>query len=636
MTKNEIDTQTLTRRTLLLAGGGGSCFGVLTSRLYYLQVMRSEDYQVLSDKNRFNFNMLIPSRGRILDRHGEALAINRQNYRVLMLPEQVKDMSVTLNMIGETITLRGKTRKRILKDVKEHASFIPVLIDENLDWNTFASINLRTPDIAGVIPEVGEKRAYPNKGVFAHVLGYVGRANRRDIDKDDDPLLRQPTFRIGKTGVEASVDKLLRGQSGKLKVEVNSVGRIVREWPEDKDRAQHGTDVSLTLDADLQRYAAKLFKDDSGGAVVIDTLTGELRALLSMPTFDGNLFVSGLTREDMVRMNADEKRPQFNKVIGGGYPPASTFKMVVMLAALKAGRIDPREKIYCAGKLRLGNRNFHCWKRKGHGAMSMRDGLKNSCDVYFYDLADRVGIEAIAEMALKLGLGQKFDFGVAGQTRGIVPNPEWKRRRLNQNWHTGDTYNAAIGQGFVLSSPLQLAVMAARLANGRRSVNPYLIINDNLPDFEDLDIDPVHLAIVQEAMWAVCEEPGGTGYKPDDWHLEGIAMAGKTGTGQVRGISSSERRSGVVRNQSLPWKLRDHSIFVGYAPYAAPRFATSVIIEHGGSGSKRAASIARALLQRALERDGLANRATDGPSENPDIPSGPASQRTQTPPGRRL
>ncbi len=604
--QNDIDSQTLNRRVFMLSAGGVVGFGALTSRLFYLQVIQSTNYQVLSDKNRFNFNLLIPSRGRIMDRFGEVLAINEQNYRVLMLPEQVKDLPKTLDLIGETITLQPKTRQRILKDVRDHASFIPVLVDENIDWNTFSRINLRTPDIAGIIPEVGEKRSYPNGGVFAHVLGYVGRASRRDIENDDDPLLRQPTFRVGKTGVEASADNILRGQSGRLKVEVNPVGRVVREWPDESERAKPGRDVSLTLDADLQRFGAELFDEESGGAVVMDVLTGELRCMLSMPIFDGNLFVSGLTRADMERMNNDEKRPQFNKVMGGGYPPASTFKMVVMLAGLKTGIIDPREEIFCSGKVRLGRRNFHCWLRKGHGKTSMRDGLKHSCDVYFYEIANRIGIEAIADMAKILGLGQRYDFGLAGQTRGIVPTPEWKRKRLNQGWRTGDTYNASIGQGYVLASPLQLAVMTARLANGRKAVNPYLIIGDDAPDFADLGIDPVHLSLVQDAMASVVQEVGGTAYKPDEWYLEDVDMAGKTGTGQVRGISQSERLSGVIHNRNLPWKLRDHSIFVGYAPFHEPRFATSVLVEHGGSGAKKAAYIARALLQRALERDGFA------------------------------
>lgn len=601
-----IDSAVITRRTAFLGLGVVGGYGILASRLYYLQVTKAEDYRTLSDNNRFNYNITLPSRGRILDRNGEALAINRQDYRLILIPEQVKNLDATLEKISEILPLQAKTIKRIKTDIKENASFVPILIDDHLNWKTFAALNLKTPKLPGVIPEVGEGRAYPNDGVFAHTLGYVGRADSKDVANDKDPLLRQPTFRIGKLGVESAVDKTLRGKSGKLKVEVNAVGRIVREWPEPNAAAEHGNDVWLTLDAELQRYGAELFEEDSGGLAVIDVVTGELRTLLSMPSYDGNLFVSGLTQEDMNKLNTDERRPQYNKVLSGGYPPASTFKMVVMLAALETGLVNPEDKVFCVGKLRSGNRDFHCWKRRGHGPMDMRAALKNSCDVYFYDLAQTIGIEKIAEMGRKLGLGEKFDIGISGVKSGIVPDAAWKQSKLGAAWRGGDTFNASIGQGFVLTTPLQLAVMAGRIANSEKALQPHLIIGENLSEASDLGIDPSHLAYVKEAMWSVCEEPGGTAYKPNGLGIKGLEMAGKTGTGQVRGISASERRDRIRKNKELPWKLRDHSVFVGFAPYNAPRFAVACLVEHGGSGAKRAASIARAMLGRALERDGMA------------------------------
>lgn len=603
--EERIDPHTVTRRTALIATGGLGVMGILAARLYYLQVTKAEDYTVLSDRNRFNFNIIVPERGRILDRNGEALAVNRQDYRVLLIPEQVKDIDKALDDLNAVASVSESTRTRVKKDIRRNASFIPVLVDDHLDWNSFAAINIHAPDLPGVIPDVGQGRAYPNKGVFAHTLGYVGTAGPKDVEADPDPLLRQPAFRIGKTGVEAAAETRLRGKSGKLKVEVNAFGRIVREWPNPDDAPTPGEDVSLTLDADLQRYAAELFEKESGASVVIDVMTGELRTLLSMPTFDGNLFVSGLTQADMIRMNSDYKRPQFNKVLGGGYPPASTFKMTVMLAALKEGIIDPKEKVYCTGKTRLGSRTFHCWRRRGHGPMDMRDGLKNSCDVYFYELANRLGIEPIHDMAAKLGFGQTFDVGVKGQISGINPDEAWKERRLNDGWRTGDSYNASIGQGFVLATPLQLAIMTARIANGRRAINPHLVIGNELPGFAPLGIDPEHLQFVRDAMWSVCQEPGGTAYRSNGSGIPGIDMAGKTGTGQVRSISKAERQSGVMSNSQLEWELRDHSVFVGYAPYAAPRFAVATLVEHGGSGAGKAAAISRALIKRVLERDGM-------------------------------
>jgi len=609
MSEQRIDPATISRRTAILGVAGFLGAGLLAGRLYYLQVVKAEDYTVLSDRNRFNFNILIPERGQILDRNGVQLAVNKQNYRVLIIPEQVDSIDTTLDKVSEILPITDSIRKRVKRESRRRASFIPVLIDSHIDWKSFAALNIRTPDLPGVIPDVGQGRYYPYEGLFAHTLGYVGTADPDDLEKDPDRLLRQPDFRIGKTGVEASSDKILRGKSGRLKVEVNARGRVVREWPDPANKPEAGKNVWLTLDADLQRYAADLFLEDSGGVAVMDVMTGELRTLLSMPTFDGNLFVSGLTQADMQQMNGSEKRPQFNKVLGGGYPPASTFKMVVMLAALEAGIIDTKEKIYCTGKVRLGRRNFHCWKRRGHGPMDMRDSLKQSCDVYYYEIADRLGIDPIHDMARRLGFGDRFDIGIAGQTRGIVPNDAWKQRNRGDAWRVGDSYNAAIGQGFVLASPLQLAVMTARLANGRRAISPTLIIEQDLKGFEALDINPRHLQIVRDAMWSVCEEVGGTAYRQNGLGFPELDMAGKTGTGQVRSISRAERQSGVVSNKRLAWELRDHSVFVGYAPFNAPRFAVATLVEHGGSGAGRAADISRNLLRRALERDGVVAQA---------------------------
>ncbi len=604
------DKNTITRRTAMLSAGGLSVFGVLGARLYQLQVLQAENYQALSEDNRFNFSMLLPERGEIRDRFGLPLARNRQNFRLVMIPERTPEIEKTLDRVDQISALSSRQRDRIQKDIRQNPKFVPILVKDNIDWATFSALNMRLHALPGIVSEAGQGRAYPESGVFSHILGYVGRAGDSDIARDEDPLLKQPTFRIGKTGVEASQEKTLRGSSGRLKVEVNARGRIVREWPDPKTEAVSGQDVWLTLDAGLQEFAAKQFAtedegDDSGGICVIDVMTGELRTLLSMPTFDANLFVSGLTQADMDALNSDPKRPQYNKAIAGGYPPASTFKMVVMLAALESGLIDPNDKILCLGKVRLGNRNFHCWKRQGHGRMDMRDALKQSCDTYFYDIAQVVGMEKIADVARRLGLGESYEIGVGGGISGIVPTPDWKQARLGTGWRTGDTLNASIGQGFVLATPIQLAVMTARLANMTEAVSPRLVIGGDITPFGKMDFNPAHLAYVRDAMWSVTSEEGGTAFRYDSLGIEGVEMAGKTGTGQVRGISQSERNAGVRKNSKLPWKLRDHSIFVGFAPYDKPRFAVGTIVEHGGSGAKRAANITRAVLAEALRRDGL-------------------------------
>ena len=614
--QNNTDKNLITRRTAILGVGGIGVFGVLAGRLYQLQVLQAENYRMLSDNNRFNFNMLMPERGEIRDRFGFALARNVQTFRLVMIPERTAEIEKTLDRVSRISSISPRQRARIEKDIQQNPKFVPILVKDNVDWETFSALNMRLHALPGIVSEAGQGRAYPKNGVFSHVLGYIGRAGVKDVEADDDPLLRQPTFRIGKTGIEAAEEKTLRGASGRLKVEVNARGRIVREWPDPATQATSGKDVWLTLDAELQEFSAKQFAtedegDDSGGVCVIDIITGELRTLLSMPTFDANLFVSGLTQTDMDRMNNDPKRPQYNKAIAGGYPPASTFKMVVMLAALESNLIDPTRAIFCSGKVQLGNRTFHCWKPRGHGRMDMRDGLKHSCDSYFYEISQIIGIDAIANVARRLGLGKSYDISIGGAISGIVPDGPWKRKRLGTGWRMGDTFNASIGQGFVLATPLQLAIMTARIANTLEAVVPQLVIGQTLPKFEPLDFDPEHLAYVRDAMWAVTSEPGGTAYRyrpfGADASIGGMQLAGKTGTGQVRGISQAERLTGIRRNEKLPWKLRDHSIFVGFAPYHRPRFAIGTIVEHGGSGAKRAADISRAILGEALRRDGMAD-----------------------------
>ena len=607
MIDNGNDTQILTRRSFVLSGLGVGLFGVLGGRLYQLQVLRAEDYASLSENNRFNYNILIPSRGRILDRSGEVLAMNRQDYRVEIIAEQVKDIDATLDKIDEVIELDDPTRERIKKDIRKHAKFVPVLVEDHLSWSDFSALNIRAPEIPGVVPTVGEGRTYPFEGAFCHVLGAVGKAKPSDVEKDKDPLLRQPTFRIGQSGVEKGAEDRLRGEAGRLKVEVNAVGRIVREWPEENNRARPGQDVWLTIDAPLQTHAVEQFKDDSGGVVVMDVQTGEVRTLLSMPVYDGNRIVSGISSEELASMNSDPKTPFNNKAVKGNYPPASTFKMCVMIAALESGLVDPEERIICTGHMQVGNKKFHCWRRRGHGPVNLLQSLQYSCDVYYYEMAHRIGIDVVHDIAVRLGMGQSYDLGILTRSSGLIPNRAWKQERQRDGWRLGDSLNSFIGQGYVLATPLHLAIMTARIANGKKAVTPHMIIGETVPEFADLSFNPEHLDVVREAMRQVCMVPGGTAYRdfPLGRQAGDIEMAGKTGTGQVTGISASERATGVIRNRDKEWRFRDHSIFVGYAPFDKPRFAVGTIVEHGGSGSGRAATISRALLQKALERDGL-------------------------------
>ena len=612
----------LTRRTALLSAGGAGVFGVLGARLHYLQVTEAENYAALSEDNRFNHRITVPSRGRILDRHGEILADSELDYGVVVVPEAAPSVEGTLDRLGEIVEISDRTRARVLAKTRRQSRFVPVMVAEHLDWSDFSAVNLRLPELPGVEPAVSEGRKYPPDGVFSHILGYVGRPVQRDFDESDDPLLRQPTFWIGKTGVELSQDARLRGQAGRLKVEVNSAGRVVREWPERDSEPQPGKDVYLTIDAGLQRFAAEQFGEESGGVALMDVQTGELRTLLSMPTYDANKFVSGLTQAEIDALNSDERRPQYNKSVAGGYPPASTFKMVMMMAGLESGLINPNRTVYCGGSVRLGRRIFHCWKRGGHGNCDMRRGLQQSCDVYFYTIVQQLGpefgMEWVERVGRELGLGQSYDIGVGGQSEGILPTPSWKQSRRGQPWTMGDSLNASIGQGFVLANPLHLVTMTARIANGRKKVMPRLVIDHDVPPFEDLALDPQHVAYVQDAMYSVTAVPGGTAYRHDHFGLgPEIKMAGKTGTGQVRGISLADRRSGRYKDE-VPWRFRDHKLFVGYAPYDEPRYACASIVEHGAETPRIAIEIVQSVLGEALRRDGYGQEAA-APARTQDL-----------------
>ncbi|MCF8878421.1 penicillin-binding protein 2 [Hyphobacterium sp. SN044] len=590
-----------TRRTLLLSAGGVAVFGALAARLYTLQILQSERYRLMSDDNQFNFLLVPPSRGRILDRFGEPLAENRDSYRVLIVPEQAGDLEATLDRLGELVPISDRERERILTAASRSPGFRPVTALEDLDWGAFSAVNLRAPDLAGVIPNVAEIRHYPSGPAFSHVIGYVQPPTEEDAG--DSALLRHPGFRIGRSGVEAAREGTLRGQAGSLKVEVNAFGRVIRELPEQSVPQTPGEDLRLTLDAGAQSFAYERLTGESAAAVAMDVETGDLLALVSTPGFDPNLFVTGISHTAFQALQNNELRPLFNKALQGTYPPASTFKAITGLAALEAGLINERETVTCTGKIRVGDREFHCWRRQGHGRVNMREAVKTSCDVYFYEVAQRLGIERIHDMALRFGLGPAPDIGLAGVRDGIVPNEQWKRARYGQGWSLGETLITGIGQGFLLTSPLHLAVMTARLASGR-AVTPRLYRDENAPLAPMIGLDPANLELIHDGLRAVVHEPGGTSYYSlGGLGVDGVEMAGKTGSAQVFRITEAERAAGVRSQDDLPWRLRDHGMFVCYAPADRPRYAVATVVEHGGGGSRAAARPARDILRYLIEND---------------------------------
>jgi len=610
------------RRVAILGGGKLALLGLLAGRMYQLQVVESERYTTLAEENRINLRLLPPPRGRILDRYGRPLAINQENYRVSLVAEQVQDVDAILDALSRIISLGDHERQRILRKVRRRRGFVPVTVRENLQWEDVSRIEVNAPDLPGLSIEVGQSRQYPFAHDFSHVLGYVAAVSEKEVT--GDPLLELPGFKIGKNGVERVFDLNLRGKAGNSQVEVNAVGRVIRELS--RQEGQPGDDLRLTIDRDLQKLAAdRLKKEKSAAAVVMDIHNGDVLVLSSVPGFDPNEFVTGLSSRSWRRLVNDPHTPLINKAISGLYAPGSTFKMVVALAALEANIVRPDHRVFCGGFTQLGNARFHCWKKHGHGWQDIYDAHKNSCDVYFYDIAKRIGVDRIAAMARKLGLGEKTGVDLPSEKGGVIPTRAWKKALIGTPWQQGETLISGIGQGFILTTPLQLAVMTARLANGGEAVTPRLVRperidgKDDTPKFKKLAISRASLDVIRDGMNQVTNEHGGTAYRARISE-KGMEMSGKTGTAQVRRISKAERETRVLKNHERPWRERDHALFVGYAPSDDPRYAVAVVVEHGGGGSKVAAPIARDLLLATQKRD-PSNRETP-----PDAPRKPKSE----------
>ena len=599
----EESARCISRRGLVLGGLQVGVMGVLALRMRYMQVEQADEFRLLAEENRVNLRLLPPARGLIYDRNGVALAENEQIYRIVLVREDAGDVDAVLERLSRIITLDPEELQRARREIDRRSPFVPVTVADRLSWDAFAEVAVNAPALPGISPEVGLSRLYPLEADFAHIIGYVGPVSDYDLNRveDPDPLLQIPKFQIGKSGVEDKLESTLRGKAGTKQIEVNAVGRVMRELGRQEGRA--GANLQLTIDSGLQNFVQARLGEDSASAVVVDIPTGDILALGSTPSFDPNKFVRGISVPDYAELTGNEYRPLANKSAQGAYPPGSTFKMVVALAALEAGVIDPEEIITCRGFIEVGNRRFHCWKRGGHGRVDLQKSLTESCDVYFYEIAERVGIDKIAEMARRFGLGQHFSLPISAVADGLIPNKAWKLRKYNSDWLVGDTLNSGIGQGFVLTSPLQLAVMTARLASGT-AVTPRLVKSSDsvdipVPEAAALDIDPEHLALMRQGMFGVSNTRKGTAYS-SRIAADNIQVAGKTGTSQVRNITTAERAAGVTRNEDLPWDRRDHALFVSFAPFDAPRVACAVVVEHGGGGSTVAAPIARDVVLQAL------------------------------------
>lgn len=603
-------TGVFTRRALLLMGGQVALLGGLGARLYQMQVLDSARYRLLSDKNRISERLLAPPRGRIVDRNGIVVAGNQTNWRALLVAEQTDSVEATLDAFSQVIPLDDHDRIRILREVRQHRRFIPITVRDFLSWNEMARIEVNAPYLPGIVVDAGSTRTYPFGEQLAHVVGYVAPPTEADVAKD--PLLSLPGVRVGRAGVEKYRDLDLRGQAGMVQVEVNAFGRVIREL--DRREGIQGEQVGLTIDSALQQAVVGHLGDQSASAVVLNCRNGEVLAMATTPSFDPTLFNSGVPQAQWNDWIKDPRRPLLNKATNGLYAPGSTFKMAVAMAALHAHTLTPTDKIFCPGYFEIGKTRFYCWRRGGHGLLDLRGGLKNSCDVFFYETALRTGIDRIAAMAHRFGLGVDLALDLPQQAHGLIPTREW-RKAQGHPWELGDTVISGIGQGFILVTPLQLATYVARVATGR-AIQPHVtrsLAGRMLPGSDPLTWPLVGVADrwfnqVREGMWAVVNEPGGTAPSarlPDPrWQL-----AGKTGSAQVIGVSRQERARGTFHSSKLPWKLRPQALFVAFAPYNAPQYAVSVVVEHGNAGAEVAAPIARDIMMDTLIRDPANRRA---------------------------
>lgn len=611
------------RRLVLLGGVQMAGFAAIAGRLYQLQVLEGSRYAPLADDNRTSLRIIAPIRGRILDRTGVVLADNEQSYRVSLVPSLAGDVKTTLALVGEIVPLTAEARSELALRARRAGRGATLIVASNISFEQVAALNLLAPQLPGIEVEIAYTRRYYSSTDLAHVVGYVGGLTQRAID--DDAALQLPGTKIGKSGIERALEKDLRGTAGARRSEVDARGRIVRHI--DDVRPQSGADVHAAIDVRFQsRMMQRLARERRAAAVVMDVTNGDILALGSVPTFDNNDVANPASVHAWQRLSGADDNPLFNRALSGQYPPGSTFKLVTALAGLDAGLIDPAESVPCRGSYAIGDQTYRCWKRHGHGAVNLRDAIKESCDVYFYEMARRMGMNQIAAMARALGFGESQAAGAAPEKDGIVPDAEWKRWTRREGWALGDTVIAAVGQGFVLATPLQLAVMTARIATGRKVVVRLASLEkvEGPAPFAPLEISPAALERVREAMVAVVHENGGTGSQVQP--SGNVVVAGKTGTSQVR----RNRTDDEGKDDGIAWENRDHALFVAYFPAEQPKYAVSAVIEHGGAGGVAAGPLVRDIIELLLELDpaGLlaagapAGEAPTGVGQPPPSPRG--------------
>ena len=622
-----IKSKLIGRRMFLITAAKAVVMVGLVGRLISLQINQATKYRSLSDKNRFREWKLAPERGVIKDFFNREIASNEPLYQVHLIPENAKDIDNLFVRLKAILNISEKKVSYLKRTIKKQKPWEPIIISKNLSWSDFSRLNLFLHELDGVEPIVSVARTYPDNS-SAHVLGYVSQISAKDLqNKKYLAELAVPGMAIGKTGLERKLDEKIIGQIGYQRYEVNAFGKRIKEIK--VNTGQAGQSFKTTLDYEVQKYTNELLKDKAAAVCVMDVYNGDIVSLVSSPTFEPNAFIHGLDKNYWNSLIKDERKPLANKALSGLYPPGSTIKTLVALSALEHRIIKPLDTFRCKGKIELYGEKFHCWEKKGHGIVNLRKGIQRSCDVYFYEIARKLGVDRLSETAKRFGLGKKVLNDFIEEKSGVVPNTKWKKKFIGQNWYLGETLHSGIGQGYFQSTPIQLCLMTAQIANGGFEIKPRILSdgkNDKLRDYlkfkndnpnqplpadllvANYNLKPLfknqeHINLIKDAMFSSSNEPGGTSYRHRHQDPK-FTFAGKTGSSQIKRFTEAQREAEVKQNE-LDYKDRDHALFVAFAPYKNPQYAISVLVEHGGSGGKAAAPIAKKIIKKVLERHEL-------------------------------
>jgi penicillin-binding protein 2 len=633
-----IKSKLISRRMFLLTAAKAVVMFGIVGRLISLQINQNTKYKTLSDKNRFREWKLAPERGVIRDFFDQELALNKPLYQVHLVPENNKNLNKLFVRLKGILDITDQKVSYLKRLIKKQKPWEPVVISDNLNWSEFSKLNVFLHELDGVEPIVSVARTYPDNS-SAHILGYVSQISAKDLrTKKYLKDLSVPGMTIGKTGLERKLDEKIIGKVGFQRYEVNAYGKRIKEIQINKGQA--GQSFKTTLDYKVQKYTNELLKDKAAAVCVMDIYNGDIVSLVSAPSFEPNAFVHGLDKKYWNSLIQDGKKPLTNKAMSGLYPPGSTIKTLVALSALENGIIKPQDTFRCKGKIELHGEKFHCWEKKGHGIVNLRKGIQRSCDVYFYEIARKLGVDRLSETAKKFGLGKPVLSDFSEERSGVVPNTKWKKKFIGQNWYIGETLHTGIGQGYFLSTPIQLCLMTAQIANGGYEIKPRIVFDkekndlENYLDFilknpdETIDTDKLikkfnlkplfknqeNINIVKDAMYSSSNEPGGTSYRHRMENPK-FTFAGKTGSSQIKRFTEAQREA-EVKQKDLNYKDRDHALFIAFAPYKNPKYAISVVVEHGGSGGSEAAPIAKKIIKKVLERDDLRQKASFSQGES--------------------